>query len=76
MSTYDFYCDNCGLIEIQHSIHDEHPKICPYCEAPIERTIISMVPVKFVGGRNAIDDWGPKLEPQRQTSEESGVSYD
>lgn len=76
MSTYDFICDNCGQIEISHSIHDEHPETCPYCEAPIERTIISMVPVKFLHGRNTIDDWGPKLERQQPTSPEAGVPYD
>lgn len=78
MPTYDFLCESCGYIEIHHSIHDDHPDICPRCKTgEITRTILTAPPVKYVGGRGDIDDWSSKVvRPQQPSSEESNVSYE
>jgi len=77
MPTYDFVCENCGYIEIHHSIHDEHPDKCPQCKSgDITRTILTVPPIKYIG-RGHIDDWkSTRVDPQRPTSPESNTPYD
>jgi putative FmdB family regulatory protein len=39
MPTYEYKCNNCGIIEIFHSIKDEAWTICPHCSGEISRLI-------------------------------------
>ena len=40
MSTYNYKCKNCGILEISHSILDDALDICPYCaKSGLERLL-------------------------------------
>jgi len=41
MPTYDYQCENCGPIEIVHSIKDDAWTSCPECNGKIERLLSS-----------------------------------
>ena len=42
MPTYDYQCDNCEhLFETFQSIHDEPLSVCPKCDKPALRRLIS-----------------------------------
>jgi len=52
MPTYDYECDNCGPIEISHSIMDDAWKICPNCGGKISR-LLSTGGAVIMKGREA-----------------------
>jgi len=72
MPKYDFICENCGLIEVEHSIHKGHPRKCPTCKGKITRYFGQMPGVKLVGR-----GWTTKYDGgvQPATSEEATVPY-
>lgn len=37
MPTYDFYCEDDGIIEIEKPMNDPNPEACPKCDKPIRR---------------------------------------
>ena len=77
MPTYDFLCENCGYVELHHSIHDDHPEICPQCKkGKIKIAILTAPPVRYIGRGNA-DGWRQqRVELQQPTSEEYDVPYE
>lgn len=78
MPKYDMLCENCGVVEIEHSIHDDHPKKHDYCGAPMKVTFGQVPVIKFVSSRGGgVDDWASKVATgtQNPTSEETDVAY-
>ncbi len=49
---YDYKCENCGTIEITHSIKDEAWTECPHCKGEIIR-LISVVAAVIMKGKEA-----------------------
>ena len=73
MPIYDMECENCGFIEIEHSIHKNHPKKCPECKkGKIHVVFLSHALVKLKGR-----GWTTKYDGgvQPATSEEAKVPY-
>ena len=81
MPKYDMLCENCGIIEIEHSIHEDHPKKHDYCGAPMAVYFgnAKSPVIEFISSRGGgVDDWASKVAkgPQNPTSEEADVNYD
>lgn len=77
MPKYDMLCENCGIIEIEHSMHDDHPEKHD-CGGNMKITFGKSPLIKFVSSRGGgVDDWASKVAkgPQQPTSEESDVAY-
>lgn len=75
---YDFACPECGIIEIEHPMKDDHPKECPECGSEIKRHFGEAPPVHFISSRGGgVDDWASKQAPapQHPTHPESDVPY-
>jgi len=73
---YDFSCINCGIIEIEHSIHVPHPARCPNCNEPIVRHIVDVPVIEFISNGGGVDDWASKvITRQEPTSDEADVPY-
>lgn len=79
MPKYDMLCENCGVIEIEHSMHEDHPERHD-CGGKMKVYFgNAMKPViNFVSSRGGgVDDWASKraMGPQHPTSEETDVAY-
>jgi len=88
MPKYDMLCENCGVIEIEHSIHEDHPELHE-CEENHLGVVTcgemkvyfggaSKPVIKFISRRGGgVDDWASKVAtgPQNPTSEETDVAY-
>ena len=72
MPKYEFVCENCGPIIIEHSVHKGHPRKCPSCKGKIERFFGSMPCVKY-NGRGWTTKYDGGIQPA--TSEEAKVPY-
>lgn len=83
MSKYDFICPNCGVIEVDHPMSEDHPTHCPYCEAEFEGQILTAPPIFFEGRGIGGEYWKKrrpkevnKYEQTEVTSDEAGVPYE
>jgi hypothetical protein len=79
MPKYDMLCEKCGVVEIEHSIHEDHPKKhdCGGKMAVYFGNAKKPV-INFVSNRGGgVDDWASQVAkgPQHPTSEESDVAY-
>lgn len=88
MPKYDMLCENCGIIEIEHSIHEDHPELheceenhlgvvtCGKMTRAFNREKAPVI--RFISSRGGgVDDWASKVAkgPENPTSEETGVAY-
>jgi len=79
MSKYDMLCEECGIVEIEHSIHEDHPdlhscgnKMTRYF-GDQRRPAIEFKPSRGGG----VDDWASvRMDPQPMTSVERETAYD
>ena len=78
MPKYDMLCENCGIVEIQHSMHKDHPE-GHECGGKMQRYFggNTATPVHFISTRGGgIDDWSKQtVSIQHPTSEEAQVPY-
>ena len=79
MPKYDMLCENCGVIEIEHSIHEDHPELHE-CGSKMKIFFgnANKPVIKFVSSRGGgVDDWASKVAkgPENPTSEETDVAY-
>jgi len=57
MAKYDYECENCGVIELEHKM-DEEIKECPKCEGKVLKKV-GLSAVIFKG-----EGWSPKYHQQ------------
>lgn len=79
MPKYEMMCENCGVIIIEHSMHEDHPENHE-CGGKMTRYFGNMNTqvVSFVSSRGGgVDDWASKVAkgPQNPTSEETEYPY-
>lgn len=77
MSKYDMLCENCGVVEIEHSIHEDHPENHS-CGGKMQRYFGDQKrpTIKFIG-RGDIDGWASqRIDRQPMTSPESEAEYE
>lgn len=75
---YDMICENCGVVEIEHSIHERHPEL-HHCGGRLtryfgmqRRPVITFKPSRGGG----VDDWASvRIDRQEMTSVESETPY-
>ncbi len=80
MPTYDYQCDNCNhLFEAFQSFHDEPLSVCPECDTPALRRLISGgTGIIFKGSGFYVNDSkssgpsGSKSTSSTRSSEKSG----
>lgn len=53
MPSYDYRCENCGIIEIFHGMTEEDKTTCPECDSPNFQKMMSSVGGIIIGGREA-----------------------
>lgn len=41
MARYEFDCENCGPIVVEHGMTEDHPEVCPNCGGEITRHFFS-----------------------------------
>lgn len=76
MPKYDMLCEDCGQVEIEHSMHEDHPDRHS-CGARMKRYFGNLgdQPITYKG-TGGIDDWTrQRVDPQQPTSPESDVKY-
>jgi hypothetical protein len=78
MAKYDMICENCGEVEIEHPMSEDHPEIHE-CGGKLSRYFggLSAQPVSFKPSRGGgVDDWASqRVEIQHPTSEEANIPY-
>lgn len=86
MSKYDMLCTVCGEVEIEHSMHEDHPKTHGLTEGGVicvgklaryfgnqRRPTIKFKPSRGGG----VDDWASvRIDRQPETSVESETPYE
>ena len=78
MSKYDMLCENCGVIEIEHSIFEGHPEKHT-CGGNMERYFGNQrrPTIKFISTGGGVDDWSShRLDRQPMTSVERETPYE
>lgn len=77
MPKYEMLCENCGIVEIEHSMREDHPEFHD-CGGHMRRYFGNLAdqPIHFSQEGGGVDGWSrQRVEIQHPTSEEAGIPY-